>query len=117
MAENSDPSQQRPEQHNLWFLALAVLFLVYYFIKIGAVTQDERVSYSEFIDKVELQQVQSVVIQGLNVRGNYISSGLSGADGGVYVPLVLVKTAAPGKAGNGTAHQPCRPQLREHETE
>lgn len=81
MAENSPPSQQRPEQHNLWFLALAVLFLVYYFIRIGVVTLDERIRYSEFIDKVKHQQVQSVVIQGLNVRGNYIRSGLSAADG------------------------------------
>ncbi len=80
MAENPDTSQQRPEQYNHWLMALAVLFLIYYFVKIGLVTQSESISYSEFISKVELQQVQSVIIQGLDVRGNYTGSGVSAAN-------------------------------------
>ncbi len=56
MTENSDTSWQRPEQYNHWLMALAVLFLIYYFVKIGLVTQSDRISYSDFINKVEQQQ-------------------------------------------------------------
>jgi len=90
MAENSDTSQQRPEQYNHWLMALAVLFLIYYFIKIGLVTQSERISYSEFINKVEQQQVQSVIIQGLDVRGYYTDSGVSAANANTSSDFVVV---------------------------
>ena len=90
MAENSDTSQQRPEQYNHWLMAMAVLFLIYYFVKIGMVTQSESISYSEFIDKVEQQQVQSVIIQGLNVRGYYIGSDVSDVNPNTSPDFVVV---------------------------
>ena len=90
MAENSDTSQQRPEQYNHWLMALAVLFLIYYFVRIGLVTQSDRISYSEFIDKVEQQQVQSVIIQGLDVRGYYTGSGVSADNADASSDFVVV---------------------------
>ncbi len=90
MAENPDTSQQRPEQYNHWLMALAVLFLIYYFVRIGLVTQSERISYSEFIDKVEQQQVQSVIIQGLDVRGYYTGSGVSADNADASSDFVVV---------------------------
>jgi len=90
MAENSDTSQQRPEQYNHWLMALAVLFLIYYFVKIGLVTQSESISYSEFISKVEQQQVQRVIIQGLDVRGNYIDAGVSAVNAETSSDFVVV---------------------------
>jgi cell division protease FtsH len=81
MAENSDSPQQPALQNSHWPLILGILFLVYYFFTLGSTTQAENISYSEFINKVEQQQVQSVSIQGLNLRGIYVGSGGASVDG------------------------------------
>jgi cell division protease FtsH len=81
MAENRDSPQQPQSQNSHWPLILGILFLIYYFFTLGTATQAGKISYSEFINKVEQQQVQSVSIQGLNVRGIYTGSGETSVDG------------------------------------
>lgn len=81
MAKNPDTPQQSPLQNSHWPLLLGILFLIYYFFTLGTTTQAGKISYSDFIKKVEQQQVQSVRIQGLNVRGIYVGSGGVSVDG------------------------------------
>jgi cell division protease FtsH len=81
MAENPDNPQQSPLQNSHWPLIFGLLFLIYYFFTLGTTTQAGKISYSEFINKVEQQQVQSVSIQGLDVRGVYVGSGGDSVDG------------------------------------
>ena len=98
MAENSDTPQQRPLQNSYWPLLLAVLFFVYYLFTLGSMTQTETISYSEFVKKVEQQEIQSVSIQGLNLRGDYINSGVSspGGDSSLGFAVVLPNFADAG---------------------
>ena len=82
MAKNPESPQPSSMQNSYGPFLVALIFVVYYFFTLGSVNQAEKISYSELVGKIQKQEVQSVTIQGLDVRGVYVGAGLSSVKGG-----------------------------------
>jgi cell division protease FtsH len=73
---DEQPQDPAPEnRHNPLLLPVLMLaFAIYYLSNFVLVEGPEQISYSVFVQQVETNQVESVLIKGRDVRGRYSSS-------------------------------------------
>ncbi len=70
---------QRQDGHNPYLLPLLLIaFCVYYLTNFVLVEGPESISYSQFVEQVSTNQVQSVLIRGRDVRGRYTGTEADG---------------------------------------
>jgi hypothetical protein len=71
MLDKQDPHQAPRQQINHWPFAFATFFIFYYLFNIALPGRPEALVYSEFIQKITQDEIQSVNIQGLELKGKY----------------------------------------------
>ncbi len=75
MPDNQTQDPAPENRHNPLLLPiLLIAFAVYYMSNFVLVEGPEQISYSQFVEQVETNQVQSVLIKGRDVRGRYSGS-------------------------------------------